>query len=72
MEEERLAALQVERRREEEKLREEKSLKEVLREQMMEFKTREAEVREGFPRLWFVQWNVKPFLLTIFLLHFII
>ncbi|GFS01335.1 trichoplein keratin filament-binding protein-like [Elysia marginata] len=46
MEEERQAALDLERRREEERIREAKSLKEVLREQMIEFKTREAEAKQ--------------------------
>ncbi|RUS79147.1 hypothetical protein EGW08_013094 [Elysia chlorotica] len=46
MEEERLAALELERQREEARLTEQKSLKEVLREQMLEFKTREAEAKQ--------------------------
>ena len=45
MERERLAAIQLQRQKEEEKLKEEKSVREVLKEQMMEFKQREFEVR---------------------------
>ncbi|XP_013068302.2 trichoplein keratin filament-binding protein-like [Biomphalaria glabrata] len=45
MEEERLAALELERRKERERLKEEQALKEILREQMMEFKRREAEAK---------------------------
>lgn len=44
MEEERLAAIELERQKEERRLQEEKSLKNILREQMIEFKAREAEV----------------------------
>ena len=52
MEEERLQALEMEREKEEERLREEYELKEHLRQQMMELKNREAEVR-------YTKWKVK-------------
>ncbi|XP_059146310.1 trichoplein keratin filament-binding protein-like [Physella acuta] len=45
MEEERLAAIELERRKEERRLQEEKSIKNILREQMIEFKAREAEAK---------------------------
>jgi len=46
MEKERLFALEFERQREQEKLDEEKTMAQVLKEQMMEFKAREAEAAE--------------------------
>lgn len=45
MEEERVAALELERQKEEDRLEEEKKWKDVLREQMFELRDREAEVR---------------------------
>lgn len=45
MEEERIAALEEERRKEEEKLEDEKRWKDTLKEQMLELRDREAEVR---------------------------
>ena len=45
MEEERLEAVKLDREREESRLREEFELKDHLRQQMMELKNREAEVR---------------------------
>lgn len=45
MEEDRLRAMELEREKEEERLREEFELKEHLRQQMVELKNREAEVR---------------------------
>jgi hypothetical protein len=47
MEEERIAALELERQKEEERLEEEKKWKDVLREQMFELRDREAEVRNS-------------------------
>ena len=44
MEEERKAALRLEQEKEEERLQDEKALKNVLREQIMELKHRESEV----------------------------
>ena len=44
MEEERLQAIEMERQKEEEKLREERRVKDILHEQMMELKEREYEV----------------------------
>lgn len=44
MERERKAAIALELEREEERLKEKKSLQEILREQMMEFKERQEEV----------------------------
>ena len=58
MEEERLQALEMERQKEEEKLREEYELKEHLRQQMMELKNREAEVR-------YTKWKVKRDLCSV-------
>lgn len=45
MEEERIAALEEERQKEEEKLEDEKRWKDTLKEQMLELRDREAEVR---------------------------
>ena len=58
MEEERLQALEMERQKEEERLREEYELKEHLRQQMMELKNREAEVR-------YTKWKVKRDLCSV-------
>ena len=44
MEEERLLAIDVERQKEEEKLREEKRVRDIIQEQMRELKEREYEV----------------------------
>ena len=51
MEEERKLALRLQQEREEEKLEEEKALKEVLKEQIAELKNREAEVGPVFKNI---------------------
>ena len=58
MEEERLQALEMEREKEEERLREEYELKEHLRQQMMELKNREAEVR-------YTKWKMERDLCSV-------
>ena len=58
MEEERLQAIELERQKEEEKLREEKQIKNILHQQMMELKEREHEVTTGIICIYVKQVTV--------------